>query len=361
MRSGWAASIALVLLVGCLATRKVGFDFHVFYQASARFRTGESPYQKADGGMPFKYSPSAALVLVPLSLINEPTCRKAWILISGTTLLACLWIWTKRQPHSQRGWAAFAALVLTWPLLAQEFFLGQCDLVLLGLVAFSEYFLLSVPLISGAALAIACFFKPPFLLLTLPLLLSRRWGAIASGVFTTLVFTAAGIVHVGYQRYWELYVEWREILDVTTPPLLCAADNQSLWGIACTYWAPPGTARYLVGVGAAMAILLIYGWRVHLKQKEIGTGFGLYLTSFLSPLGWVANLLSVIPSLLSLMFPPFTRGAIAALLLSAGTTLLGYDIVGAETFHRVLAGRVFAFSTLTVALVATFRSSSIRR
>jgi len=140
---------------------------------------------------------------------------------------------------------SLVVLALHAPFLHRLFALGQIDALLLWLMVESES--RAEGFISGLLWALACLFKPPFLIFLLLALAFRQWRRIAG-----LAFGLA----LGLAIDWRELPRWRELLEVTTRPMLCGdPENQGLVGIACHYL---GGAIFAIPLAAALLALFTF-------------------------------------------------------------------------------------------------------
>lgn len=344
-----------------------GVDFQVFHRAAGRFLAGEPLYRPGDGHYAFKYAPAVAMLLAPLRLLPPAPAALAWALASALALAGFM-AWSARRlgapvPASSH----LAVLVLTLPFSLHLFPLGQMEAVLLWAVSASEDRADRRPWLSGALWAAASLAKPPFLLLALPALGSRQWRRLLA----LAAFLAAGLLapalRYGPGGALAEIGAWRGLLAATTPGLLCDPQNQSAWAMACTWLARPPGAAYafaagalaLLGAAVAAAAVALARRRGRAEGAFAAQAAALWLTAFLSPLGWRTNLLGAIPALYLLVDRARSAPAAGArrLALAAGVGLflvqrLNYEVVGRERFFALLEWRHYGASTAAAVLAA---------
>jgi alpha-1,2-mannosyltransferase len=373
------AFLAVAVVDQALANTRSGIDFAVFVRAARRIVAGEDLYQLADGHYAFKYLPPAALAFVPLALLPERVAWAAWNVLSAIALVRLMRFSAEARGPAPGVLGHLLVLLLIMPFYAHLFFLGQCDAVLLGLVVESERRAERQPALSGALLAVAMLVKPPFALVGL-LALARRqgrrlWVAVAAG----LGLLALPALRYGVAGELEQLRAWRALLAASTPRLLCDPQNQSVFGVACTYLATPAepsrsaVSAALLGLAATVAVAAA-GWAIARNDKALGSfvtfAGALWLVAFLSPLGWRTNLLGMIP-LFYLALALARRAATPALRWSAGVVLAAQLAVGElapRLLPKAIAGRRledrhFALAAAALALVilaATARDVALR-
>lgn len=381
--AGWWRAGALLLVFGLLAHAwilKAGSDFEVFRLAGWRTWYGTLPYQPTDGLMPFKYAPPVALLLVPLAWIPERIGYLVWLGLSALAVLRVVG-WSYRTlgvgPDPRR-----EALLLLglFPLVAHLFALGQCDALLLWLVAESEARRRTAPLRSGMLWALACLVKPPFLLLGL--LVVWRGEARRADGFLLGIAAAFGLLAliVGPAQVLLQVGAWVELLGATTPGGLCDAQNQSVAALVCTYGGlTPGSTAFAATVAGVATALVLAGaacvWAVASRNRLGAEALGLALvfhgTALLSPLGWRTNLLALVPSLTLVFSPHPARDAVqartrrlCAWALAFTAVALNWDVLGGAGFHVLLRTRYHALLGLLLsacAVVVTARRTGLWR
>lgn len=362
-----AAALVAALALHGLAV-KAGADFRAFHAAGGQWIRGVDVYAALPGVMPFKYAPAAAAVFAPLALLPMPIARALWTLMSVLSLVKFL-AWTSAAAQVQRSWLAqIAALGASLPLLGHLFALGQSDAVLAWLMLQAFRLRDGRPWLSGLLWATACLLKPPYLLFALLVAAGRRWR-IAAGFGVGLALASAlEVARFGLAGSAAQLHAWRELLEKTTPPLLCEPGNQGLAAIVCSYLVPPASPAFwpsvfalgaLVALGLAVPILREAAAGERRRAEQLAFVFALYLTAALSPLGWHTTHLVAIPCLYLLAAQAWSscaaarlsaRGALASMM--AVGLLLSYDVLGREGFEAALRARDVGLATLAAVGIA---------
>ena len=366
----WQAATAALLfgLVAHAWVLKAGSDFEVFRLAAWRTWHGVLPYQHSDGLMPFKYAPPVALLLVPLAWIPARIGYLVWLVLSALAVLRLV-RWSHRafgMGPDPRGEALL--LLGLFPLVAHLFALGQCDALLLWLVAESEARRRTQPMRSGLLWALACLVKPPFLLLGL-LVVWRGEVRRADGFLLGIAMAFGLLAVVTGPAGVLLQVEaWVELMRATTPGGLCDAQNQSVAALVCTYGGlTPGSSAF-AAVAALLATALVLagaacvravGGRSHQAADALAVALVFHGTALLSPLGWRTNLLALIPSL-TLVFSRDTSSdpvrarlrRLCAWALGFTAVALNWDVLGGAGFQVLLRTRYHAFLGLLITACA---------
>ena len=360
---------ALLLLLAVLVAHtwllKPGGDFHVFWLAGRRTLDGVLPYQAADGLFPFKYAPPVALLLAPLGLLPERLAGGLWLILSAAGLYRLV-RWSQATlgggPDARRECLLLLALL---PFVTHLLGLGQSEGLLLWLMVESEDRRRRSPLRSGVLWAIACLFKPPFLVF-LALVAWRRELRRGLGLLAGIVGAfalAAGVL--GPATAMTQLAAWRSLLETSTPAAVCGAQNQSLVALVCSVSGlAPGDGGFWPAVVIAGALLLsgavaVVAWLVRRSRAEaerLALALTFHATALFSPLGWRTNLLALAPALALI----FARGrppdpVVARVRLGCGLALaltvlvLNYDVLGPERFRRLLEHRFYGWLGLAVA------------
>jgi alpha-1,2-mannosyltransferase len=300
---------AVILALFVLAPKGTSIDFAVFRRAGERFLHGDDLY-RGDEFFFFKYAPIAAAFFVPFALLPH---RLGWLLLnllSGAVLLAVLrWAMRRFRPVP-RSLELSLVLAMSAPYYGHLFWLGQTDALLLGLAVASESEVKRRPLLSGALWALACIVKPPFLVLLLPSVVQGQWRRIAAFAAAVPFCLAAGAIRYGVGGGLRQLSAWYLTLGGQAPDLVCWEFNQSAFALSCTWFGPPGSRRFLLGLAFIAALVLAAGGAAAAMaaraDRERGSfalvAFSLYLVAFLSPLGWNTNLLAALPLASALAF-----------------------------------------------------------
>ena len=347
-----------------METRKSG-DFDVFYLAAKNAVAAKPLYAAYEGVTPYRYAPAFAVLISPVGALSRPTAGLAWNVISALAL-ASFSAWAARRfgrgaPFSSQ----LAVFALALPFSVHCLRLGQTEAILLWLVARSEEVAERRRVLSGALWALAALTKPPFLILGPLALLARQWRRIGwFGLFAILGMLVPAVFYglsgaLAEDRAWLLH------LRSASSEALCGRENQSVWGIACTYLATPPGLRYtasvaLLGGSAALGGVLatITIWRRDPAGGRLaGFALSLWLSYFLSPLGWRTGLIGAIPAFHMLLVasrdPRRSPMRTVGRLVLAGTFLvqrLDYELIGAKGFFWLLAHQQLGISTAVAVL-----------
>jgi hypothetical protein len=359
--------LTVAVVVGLVALHslvlKSGVDFPVFYRAGARLLRGEPLYR--DEAMPFKYAPAVAFFFAPLSALPEKVARFIWLVISAAAVVRYLQL-SARLTRSSRPGTHLIVLVLSLPFIQVMFSWGQCDALLLLLMLQSVLWGERRAITSGGLWALACLFKLPYLVFLGVATALRHWRRTAWLALGLIVGMSLSALRYGVRMNVVQIVAWRDVLRATTASRYCDPTNQSVFAIACTYWAHPSSGpHFLAAVFALAAAVLVFymaatvvTWKRDADRGRIlAIALSFHLAAFLSPLGWRANLLGAVPVIYLLLATSGTRAlwtrSVSVLgLLAISTVWLGYEIVGADLFRQLLLARYLGIGALIAALSA---------
>ena len=358
---GGLVTFCSLAVLHALLVKPYASDFAVVHRAAERALHGDELYRLSELN-PFKYSPAAAVLLAPLGLLPLGAAHAVWAAISAV----CTWYflaWTVRRTGTgQPTWVAAIPVVLVTPSVLHHFALGQCDAVLLALCALSEEAAERQPWRSGLALAAAALLKLPVLVLLVPALWLGHWRRLAAVAVGLAVASVLAVLRFGGL---EPFAQWRHLLAETTPPMLCGSQNQSAWALVCTYVGPPDSTAFAAGLAViALAVTASLGLVValtlradHQRGRVAAFAVALFLSVFLSPLGWWTNLIALAP-LLGLLAAqtwetPSRAGRWLGILGLGAMGLAGalnFDTVGRAASDAFLQARHLSIAALIAAM-----------
>jgi hypothetical protein len=353
-RQGWIV-LGLTVLLALHAWRiKSGIDLQVYLRAGSRALVGEEIYVLSESS-PFKYSPPVALLFAPLSLLPTRAAQLLWVLISAAAFTRFVQL-QGRGTGLGAWWRPLLVLGLASPYLSQVLFLGQADALLVWLMALSELDAKRAPLRSGVLWAIVCLFKLPFLLFGLLVVAFGEGRRLLGLTLGLALFAFAGVLRFGLAGLLHEVSAWRALLAESTPVSLIATDNQSLTAILCSLGLVPEqhpgwlSALTLVLSAALLLASTLVTRRVWMRDRAeartLAGALTFYLAAFLSPLGWLSNLVVIVPvawGLISLRERPLAK---VGLVVLGAAVLCNYDLLGREVFVELLRLKVFGWATL---------------
>jgi hypothetical protein len=283
------------------------------------------------------------------------------------------WARTTWFPDSPLWMTALVVLFIA-PFHRHLIALGQCDIFILALVMSSEKQRTQRPVLSGGLLALACAFKPPFLLFVVLVLGAREWRRLAGFAAGVVIAALLPTLRYGITGTIEQMRAWQQTLDRTTAPMFCHADNQSVFGIVCRLIIGPESAWFrplALSLGAVL-FLAIASPALRLKDTAERRNFALattfYLSASLSPLGWRTNLIGLVP-LFFMLFRVVKRSTsprrwllLVAPAANAFLGLLVFDLLGKQVFRYLVERRLFGLlaAVTAVSIVWAFTARATR-
>ncbi|MFA6000875.1 MAG: glycosyltransferase family 87 protein [Thermoleophilia bacterium] len=215
--AGWLCFVLISQELSSFGSGGINFfDFQVYYHAGARLLDGENLYRAAeDGHFVFKYSPTAAILFVPFSVLPLWLAKIFYWLFISFGIVAGFYFAMgivapgfERNPAKANGVLLIAALLM-WPHLWTEFAFGQINyLLMVAYVCVAFLFIRKKPIWSSALLAFTIFIKPYGLAFLPYFIIKKRyrdagWFLFFTGFFFLLpaVFFRSG-EFLAHQRQW---------------------------------------------------------------------------------------------------------------------------------------------------------------
>ena len=214
-------------------------DFVVYFDAARNLRIGAPLYDFATAvGMPngpvFKYPPFYAIVLAPFSIYPVQSVFTGWFLLNLALLgltgyLLAIRLWRPFKPTSVVPAYAIGIGILNFGPVWESLIRGQMDVVILtaAVVVLLLVQARRAEALAGALLALVTMLKLYPGLLTVYLLVQRRWRALAGFAAASFALIVLSGLVVGWTTLWR-YVT--EILVVQTAAVPWP-ENQSFDGL----------------------------------------------------------------------------------------------------------------------------------
>jgi alpha-1,2-mannosyltransferase len=302
-----------------LAAWRNFFDLRVYWGAIHYWVGGGSIYDfvSPDSTYGFTYTPFAALVMLPLALVNWPlTVIASCLAIGVVTVMVVYWF---VDPIARGyGWTPWYAVgvvcacAIVFDPLRETFLFGQVNMYLVAMVGFDLLFLIRRDSrFAGVGIGLATAFKLTPGVFVLYLLVTKRWRAAL-----TASSAAVGVSLVGAALAPDASrVFWTDALwNTDRVGELDYISNQSLNG-AVARLSPHNPSIVLWAV-AVVAVLVVWALRVRriAASGDDRAGFALtgIVTCLVSPITWVHHMVWVMPALLLLLDRVLDRSASAA-------------------------------------------------
>jgi hypothetical protein len=255
----WLAAL-LVICVRVLVARHSHSVYPIYAAAARNWLAGADLYDPAEG---YRYSPTAALLLVPFSALSDALGDVTWRLLTVSVYVAALawWCWAVlpvRLTRSQRG----VLFLLVLPLSIGNLNNGQSNLLVIGLLlaACASAARRRWNLTAGCVVLASLFKVYPIAVgLLLVLVYPRRlvWRLLAGlAVGLALPFLLQD-PHCAAQQY----LGWLHHLQSNNRQALSLAlvyrDVRLLWRVWLVPLDAPAYAMIQLAVGAGIAALIL--------------------------------------------------------------------------------------------------------
>ena len=322
-------------------------DFQVCFQGGKRILAGETLYRPSDGHLQNKYSPFSAVLFSLFTVVPYETAKILWYYLEWIFLAGAFYLSLRLLPVRNKSaifLIGFSLLILA-KFIGREFELGQINTLIIFLLTFSlGRSLAGEEAKGGLAYGFSLFFKPYALIFLPYFLLKKKFKLVAVGVVTLLFGLWLPAAFYGFRGNLLVLKEWVSTLSSSTPALLTAGDNASLWALIFKH-VNGGT-----GILDELLILLVFlllafaflkmmktGRAANLDKPEVlEASFLFILIPFLSPLGWYYNYLYAVPAIMLLLnsfdrFQPVWKSILIADFLIIGGSLR--EVLGKEIFR----------------------------
>ncbi|MFG1640772.1 glycosyltransferase 87 family protein [Amycolatopsis sp. NPDC049252] len=254
-------------------------DFRSYVATGAAARAGMPLYEPGVSHLPtiggtFKYTPFAAGVFVPLTVLPKLLLPLFAVLVNLFSLLAVVWVSLgqlgyARDPGRVAATAALAALALPMQPVLMNFTAGQVNLVLLLLVVLdltgrNRWW-------TGAGVGLAAGIKLTPAIFVLYLLLTRRFRAAAMAVATFAATVLAGFVALPHDSAMFWSANLADPSRITGDSDAMSPENQSIRGaLARLLSIPDVTGKVWMPVAAVIALAAFWvAVRAHRRNREL--------------------------------------------------------------------------------------------
>ncbi len=322
-------------------------DFQVCFQGGQRVLAGETLYRPSDGHLQYKYSPFSALFFSLFTLIPYETAKILWYYLEWFFLAGAFCLSLRLLPVRNKSAVfliGFSLLILA-KFAGREFELGQINTLIIFLLTYSlGRSLAGEEAKAGLAYGFSLLFKPYALIFFPYFLLKKKFRLVAVGVVTLLFGLWAPAAFYGFSGNLNVLKEWVSTLFNSTPALLTAGDNASLYAFILKHTKV--ASRTLSDLLILLTVfffaylflkMIKRGGEVDLVRPEVLEGSFLFvLIPVLSPLGWYYNYLYAVPAVMLLLdsldrFKPVWKYILIADFLVIGGSL--QEILGKTLFH----------------------------
>jgi hypothetical protein len=375
-------SLAIGLAFAFKVSRKMP-DFEVYWRAGQRAAAGEALYRAGDGHYQFKYLPVFALVVSPLTRLDQQSARALWFVLSVVSVAMLVLISVRLWVPVGRGFlvprsfgdggspdadaspgrpvigtwlVVILTLVVLGKFFSRELVLGQAN-AMFGVVTVGAILALSQrrERLAGALVALGVVFKPYGLILLPWLIAHRRWSSVATFAAGLLIAVALPLFRYDPGTVLDLHRQWWATVRDSTAPNLLNPDNVS-WLAMYARWfgeGPLARSGWLLTL-ALVAAVVVWIWvrRRDVESPERLEGaLLLMLVPLVSPQGWDYVLLLATPAVVGLIThlrdqPRWLTAASSLAMAAIGLTI--YDVMGRTAYHAFMTASGITLCTFVL-------------
>jgi hypothetical protein len=320
------AVLAIVVMGFFRNTLRRGMnDFDVVYRAATRVLHIENLYNFEDGHYLYKYSPFFALLVAPMGLLPRSHAEFVWLL----GMCICLFFVIKMAKQMIMGdksppeYFYVLSLLLASKFLTREITLGQTDFLILLLIFLCLHFIQhEKEFLGGIFLALSVLIKPTSLIFILYFLYKKRFKVTGSAMAMSLVFLLLPSWVYGFSGNVNLLSSWKNIMSVSSPPLLANDMNQSIFAFFHRLLTSAPYEVNILNLSHTTASALIYATIICLflfllflnrrsrvieksfvnNKESIEYSLLLIFMALFSPLGWFQNYSSSLLAIMILVY-----------------------------------------------------------
>lgn len=314
-KTDWLIFFILVVIgVALIAKSYVqSQDFKVFYNAGNRLLHGDFEiYKFSDRGMPFKYAPFFAFLMIPIAVLPFGLAKIFWAFLNVLAIFYLAFSLVRKIYPDRFLLITLLAVIISLQTISHHFMDGQINLIILALILWSfELFTSEKPMKNfwGAVLfAFATFVKLYpllFLFIFAKKMEVKKTFYIALAYF---IFLLMPFVLISFKKAAHMYWMWKSILADSGNHLDLARDeNQSLYGGFSRLIHDFSLAKIFYLASSAITMALMFFGIDSQKLKKIDE---LFLLDFslvsitmllISPLTWIHYYVFLIPLLLLIL------------------------------------------------------------
>lgn len=274
-------------------------DFKVYYSAAQAFLSNEPVYGVSfglDSGV-YKYSPILLFLFAPYTLLPYEIAAIVHFLITSFATIIAL---SLAYRLSSRFWKSevnqlFLLLAFSFVIILDHLFrelhLGNVNMILVLILLSSLWQLLKHrDLAAGLLFALACLFKPYFILLALPLLLNKKWKMIMVSALGGIALFGMMMLICGVTKTLDLHRDWLTSMSLHSDQL---GSNHTLLSLMNRYLhiEISSAFQFLPLLMLAGAYSLFVLWRRMIDIREKSRNESQTIFSFFVLLAIIPNLL----------------------------------------------------------------------
>jgi len=361
-------SLAIGLAFAFKVSRKMP-DFEVYWRAGQRAAAGEALYRADDGHYQFKYLPVFALVVSPLTRLDQQSARALWFVLSVVSLamlvLISVRLWRppcllrearptselptdEARPANDPRVGPWLVVILTLVVLgkffARELVLGQAN-AMFAVITAGAVLALSQrrERLAGALVALGVVFKPYGLILLPWLIARRRSSSVVTFAAGLLIAVALPLLRYDPGTVLDLHRQWWSTVRDSTAPNLLNPDNVS-WLAMYARWFGEGALARSIWLMTLAVVAAVTAW-MWVRRRDVESperlegALLLMLVPLVSPQGWDYVLLLAAPAVVGLIThlrdqPRWLSVASSLAMAAIGLTI--YDLMGRTAYHAFM-------------------------
>jgi hypothetical protein len=371
---------SLLLLAGeIMNNRFTMHDLEVYYRTAVRMLQGNELYRIAsDGHYVYKYSPTAGMYFIPLTILPFGAAKIVyWLLLTAIAIVVLQLLFRTASDADPALSAARKSTILLLAFLTvgahihREWHLGQVNLVLLALYVTILVLWRNKSYSLAAIVLAASLFIKPFGLIFFPyLILKRRYDMLlVSAVSVVLLGLLPFLLYPSAEAFRQLYRSWFQelLIEMAAKQDLLQEGNHTIFSVLARY----SPLRYLLQTATAikvyqlvlLAALAGYIWLyirmgTYLK-KNTATEIALLIA--LIPLFAFTSqnaFLFALPCIVLLLYS-FPRLSTSAKTLTViGCLLIGInirDLMGGDLYRLLEGASIYTFGTVALLIALTLQ------
>jgi hypothetical protein len=371
---------SLLLLTGeIINSRFTMHDLEVYYRTAVRMLQGSELYRiESDGHYVYKYSPTAGMYFIPLTVLPFGAAKIVyWLLLTAIAIVVLQLLFRTVSDAApalsvgRKNTILLLAFLAVGAHIHREWHLGQVNLVLLALYVTILVLWLSKSYSLAAIVLAASLFIKPFGLIFFPyLILKKRYDMLlVSAVSVVLLGLLPFLLYPSAEAFSQLYKSWFQelLIEMEAKQDLLQEGNHTIFSVLARY----SPLRYLLQTATAikvyqlvlLAALAGYIWLyirmgTYLK-KSAATEIAL-LIAFIPLFAFTSQnaFLFALPCIVLLLYS-FPRSSTAAKTLTvSGCLLIGInirDLMGGNLYRLLEGASIYTFGTVALMVALTLQ------
>ena len=355
-------------------------DFRVYYATAQRFADKGEIYSRPDISItPYKYSPTFAMILAPLSLFSKKGAAITFFVINFLCLVA-IFVFSKRLiikskiSFKQNLFLCIITLIFTSRFIIHVLDVGQVGLMILALVVFGLYLLEKrKEWWASALIGLSVMIKYTSIIFLPYFLVRKRFRVIALIILCIMLYCVAPAIYVGIDKHTDYLTNWLPSITKTSLDKGSWYDykNQSIFSVILRFFTKGSPYKISIAdlsFNQGLAIAIILGAIIYLLiifpkgkngNKPIEYSLLFLCTALFNPNAWMHNFVVLIFAYITLIYYLIKvnfkdKATIALVFLSfVLTSWMGESLVGnnLENLFEELSSVAIGVFLLVIALL----------